>query len=166
MESQLQLGKQWLEELLSLMSLPATVTTEGFEKIAADSNSVWLNIDTTNFTSEQIATAIGNKGENIDAIQYLANTILNLNLDSESQRSFIIEIDGYRVRRHQELKLLISETVDKVRQTGREAEISGLSSAERKQIHTLLQDSEDLATESRGQEPNRRLIVRLRGSEL
>ncbi len=164
MESQLKLGKQWLEELLILMNLPATVTTEGFEKVATDSNSLWLNIDTTNFTPEQIEKAIGNKGENIDAIQYLANTILNLNLDSESQCSFTIEIDGYRVRRYQELKSLVSETLDKVRQTGREVEVPGLSSAERKQIHSLLQDSEDLATESRGQEPNRRLVVKLRGS--
>ncbi len=164
MESQLKLGKQWLEELLTLMELPATVTTEGFEKIITDSNSLWLNIDTTNFTPKQIAAAIGNKGENIDSIQYLANTLLNINLDSESQCSFTIEIDGYRVRRYQELKLLISETVDKVRQTGQKVEVPGLSSAERKQIHTLLQDSEDLTTESRGQEPNRKLVVRLRNS--
>ncbi len=164
MDSQLKLGKQWLEELLTLMNLPATVTTEGFEKVAADSNSLWLNIDTTNFTPEQIEKAIGNKGENIDAIQYLANTILNLNLAPESQCSFTIEIDGYRVRRYQELESLVSEILDKVRQTGREVEVPGLSSAERKQIHSLLQDSEDLATESRGQEPNRRLVVKLRGS--
>lgn len=164
MESQLQLGKQWLEELLKLMNLPATVTTEGFEKVATDSNSLWLNINTNNFTPEQIASTIGEKGENIDAIQYLANTILNLNLDSESQRSFTIEIDGYRVKRYQELKSLVSETVNKVRQTGKEIEVSGLSSAERKQIHTLLQDSADLASESRGQEPNRVLVVKLRDS--
>ena len=164
MESQLKLGKQWLEELLILMNLPATVTTEGFEKVATNSNSLWLSIDTTNFTPEQISAAIGNQGENIDAIQYLANTILNLNLDPESQCSFTIEIDGYRVKRYQELESLVSETVDKVRKSGREVELPGLSSAERKQIHTLLQDSEDLITESRGQEPNRKLVVRLRGS--
>ena len=164
MESQLKLGKQWLEELLVLMNLPATVTTEGFEKVESDSNSLWLNIDTTNFTPEQIEKAIGDKGENIDAMQYLANTILNFNKDSESQSSFTIEIDGYRVRRYQELRLLISDTLDKVRQTGQEVEVPGLSSAERKQIHSLLQDSDDLATESRGQEPNRRLVVKLRDS--
>ena len=164
MESQLQLGKQWLEELLKLMNLPATVTTEGFEKVATDSNSLWLNINTSNFTPEQIASTIGEGGETIDAIQYLANTILNLNLEPESQRSFTIEIDGYRVKRYYELESLVSETVSKVRQTGEEIEVQGLSSAERKQIHTLLQNSEDLASESRGQEPNRVLVVKLRGS--
>jgi spoIIIJ-associated protein len=160
-ESQLKLAKQWLEELLKLMNLPATVTTEGFTKIAT-SNSLWLNIDTNDLTSEQIASTIGEGGENIDAIQYLANTILNLNLEDEAQRSFTIEIDGYRVQRYHELESLVSETVNKVRQTGTEIEVPGLSSAERKQIHTLLQDSADLASESRGQEPNRVLVVKLR----
>jgi spoIIIJ-associated protein len=161
-ESQLKLAKQWLEDLLKLMNLPATVSTEEFTKIATDSNSLWLNINTTDLTSEQIASTIGENGENIDAIQYLANTILNLNLDAEAQRSFTIEIDGYRVQRYHELESLVSETVNQVRQTGGEIEVPGLSSAERKQIHTLLQDSADLASESRGQEPNRVLVVKLR----
>jgi spoIIIJ-associated protein len=160
-ESQLQLGKQWLEQLLGLMSLDTTVSTEGFEKVSTDSNSVWLNIDTSSLTVEQKAELIGNKGEGIDSIQYLANTILNLSTDSELQNSFVVELDGYRVKRHQELAALTQQAVDKVRQTGEEAEISGLSSAERKQIHSLLENVEGLTTESRGQEPDRRLIVRL-----
>lgn len=164
MESQLESGKRWLEELLRLMSLSSTISTEGFEKVATDSNSTWLNIDSTNLTPEQQKLLIGNKGENIDAMQYLANTLLNLNLDPESQGSLIIELDGYRVKRYQELADLVQEAVNRVRETGAEVEIPGLSSAERKQIHTLLQDSEDLATESRGQEPERKLIVRLNHS--
>lgn len=161
MESQLQLGKQWLEQLLGLMSLDATVSTEGFEKVATDSSSVWLNIDTSSLTGEQKAELIGDKGEGIDSIQYLANTILNLNTDSESQSSFVVELDGYRVKRHQELADLTEQAVDTVKRTGEEAEIPGLSSAERKQIHSLLELVEGMTTESRGQEPDRRLIVRL-----
>jgi spoIIIJ-associated protein len=159
-ESQLQLGKQWLEQLLGLMSLNTTVNTEGFEKVATDSSSVWLNIDTSSLTLEQKAELIGNKGEGIDSIQYLANTILNLGKDSELQNSFVVELDGYRVKRHQELADLTEQAVDTVRRTGEDAEISGLSSAERKQIHSLLENAEGLTTESRGQEPDRRLIVR------
>ena len=41
-------------------------------------------------------------------------------------------------------------------------EITALSSAERRQIHTLLKEATDLETESQGEEPHRRLVVRLR----
>lgn len=160
MDSQVEKGKQWLETLLSLMGLTAAVSTEGFVKIES-SDSDWLNIEAENLTPEQQERLIGDKGENLDAIQYLANTLINLNLDSELQKSLTIELDGYRTKRYNELSSLTESTVEQVRQTGQEVEIPNLSSAERKQIHTMLQDSEDLATESRGQEPNRRLVVRL-----
>ncbi|MBE9045287.1 RNA-binding protein [Pleurocapsales cyanobacterium LEGE 10410] len=143
------------------MDLAAEVSTEGFETVAADLNSNWLNIDGSDFTPEQKQQLIGVKGESIDAIQYLANTILNLSADPEEQSSFIVELDGYRVKRNQELATLTQEAIAKVKETGQEVELAGLSSAERKQVHSLLQDVEGLATESRGQEPNRKLIVRL-----
>ena len=159
MESQIILGKEWLQQLLDLMGIAAEVETEGFETVSSDSGSSWLNIDGSSLSLEQKQRLIGNKGESIDAVQYLANTILNLDLDPEAQSSFVIELDGYRVKRHRELTELTQQAIDKARTTGREVEIPGLSSAERKEIHSLLQDVEDLATESRGQEPNRRLVV-------
>lgn len=160
-ESQLNLGKQWLEQLLDSMGLAAKVTTEGFETVTTDSNSNWLNIDGSNLTSEQKEQLIGNKGQSIDAIQYLVNTILNLEADPEAQSFFTVEFDGYRVERYQELAVLTKEAIAKVRETGEDVEIPGLSSAERKQIHSSLEEIEDLSSESRGQEPDRRLILRL-----
>ncbi len=165
MESQLSSGKEWLEQLLELMNLAAAVTTEGFETVETDANSSWLNIKGDNFSPEQKQQLIGNKGVGIDAIQYLANTILNLNAEPQAQNSFTIELDGYRVQRNQELAVLTQEAIDRARETGSEVEIPGLSSAERKQIHSLLQNSEDLQSESRGQEPDRRLVIQLRSRQ-
>lgn len=162
MESQLSSGKEWLEQLLNLMDLAANVSTEGFETVNSDLNSSWLSIDGSSFTPEQKQQLIGNKGAGIDAIQYLANTILNLDDDPQAQNSFVIELDGYRVKRNQELAVLTNEAIEQVRTTEQEVEIPGLSSAERKQVHSLLQDTEDLESESRGQEPDRRLVIRLR----
>ena len=56
----------------------------------------------------------------------------------------------------------MEQVAQQVRQTGEEVEMKSLSSAERRQIHTFLKDAEDLETESRGQEPDRRLVVRRR----
>ena len=165
MDSQLSSGKEWLDRLLALMNLTAQVNTEGFETVNSDSGSSWLNIDGSQLSPEQKQKFIGKKGEGIDAIQYLANTILNLNAEPESQNSFVIELDGYRVKRNSELATLTKEAVERVKSTGEEAEIAGLSSAERKQIHSLLQKIEGLESESRGQEPDRRLIVQLQSSE-
>ncbi|ELS01979.1 putative RNA-binding protein [Xenococcus sp. PCC 7305] len=162
MENQVERGKSWLEKVLALMGMPATAISEGFETIPEDLDSCWLNIEAANLSPEQSQLLIGEKGHNIDALQYLANTLLNINREQNAQGSYTIELDGYRVKRYQELTALLDQATTQVRETGQEVEISDLSSAERRQIHSFLQNSEDLATESRGQEPHRKLIVKLR----
>jgi spoIIIJ-associated protein len=158
-KSQLSLGKEWLEQLLTLMGVAAVVKTEGFETVSADSDFNWLSISADDLTETQKQQLIGNKGESIDAIEYLTNTILNLDTDPEVQSSFVVELDGYRVQRNQELATLTQDAIAQVQSTGEEVAIPGLSSAERKQIHSLLEGSQGLSSESRGQEPNRQLVI-------
>ncbi|MBD0363233.1 MAG: RNA-binding protein, partial [Coleofasciculus sp. C3-bin4] len=124
--------------------------------------SYWLTIDQTKLTPEQIQTLIGPEGAALDAIQYLANSILNLGQDEGQQAAYTIELDGYRTRRQEELWAMASHAAQQVRETGEEFEMKSLSSAERRQVHTFLKECDDLETQSQGQEPDRRLVVRRR----
>ena len=164
----MQRGQQWLERLLHITGFSASVQTEppaeAQESQSSQEEAVtyWLTIDPTNLTPSQIDTLIGPEGATIDAIQYLANSILNLNQNRDEQSAYTIELNGYRLRRQAELRSLAEYAANIVRETGKEFEIKSLSSAERRQVHTFLQDCDDLETFSRGQEPDRRLVVRLR----
>jgi spoIIIJ-associated protein len=161
MDQNIRSGKAWLENLLSLMGLSTRVTVE--EKDAKEmSAGVWLIIDESPLSEEQIQAFLGDKGRGIDAIQYLANTLMNLGTESEDQQTFIIELAGYRLQRQAELLGLTKDVSQKVKTSGFPVELSSLSAAERRQIHTFLQNDPDLETESQGQEPDRRLVVRLR----
>jgi spoIIIJ-associated protein len=119
-----------------------------------------LTIDQTNLTSEQIRILIGTGASVLDGIQYLANSVLNLNQPEENQQAYTVELNGYRVRREAEIRTLAETAAAEVRFSGREVELQSLSSSERRQIHTLLQEFSDLETFSRGKEPNRHLVVR------
>ena len=164
MKNQVQRGQEWLSQLLELMAMPTAVVTEEADKMPVESDACWLIIESTNLSSSQIEVVIGDQGKSIDAIQYLGNTILNLSAEEELQGSYTVEIDGYRLKRYRELQSLAQQAAQQVRETGQEMKMPALSSAERRQIHTFLKDEEDLATESRGQEPDRRLVVRLKES--
>lgn len=166
-----QRGKQWLEELLRLAKFTAQVHPEARATVAAqkleedeeqEPANYWLNIDGANLTPTQIQILIGSNGGTLDAIQYLANASLNLEQETENQAFYTIELDGYRQRRQAELQALAESAAQQVRETGQEFEMKSLSAAERRQIHNFLQDCEDLETYSRGQEPDRRLIVKRR----
>lgn len=162
MEREVHPGKLWLETLLKLMGLTAPVKVEEKSSDSQESPECWLTIDATQLTPEQSLMLIGEQGEGIDAIQYLANTLINLSVEPEEQKGYTVELNGYRLKRQEELETWAQKVVQQVRQTGLEVEMAPLSSAERRQIHTLLKDVEDLETESRGQEPDRRLVVKLR----
>ncbi len=152
-----QLGQQWLEEFLKLANLPAPITTEMKETFSEA--SCWLTIDDSALKPDQIEALIGTQGVALDSIQYLANSTLNLGKADDQQGAYTIELAGYRQRRQQELLEIAEQAAEEARKTGKEVEIKSLSSAERRQIHTILKESADLTTYSRGQEPDRRLVV-------
>ncbi len=154
-DSQLERGKQWLQELLRLARIPASV-------IAQESpDCYWLTIDGTKLTPQQIQILIGPDGSVLDSIQYLANAILNIGQESDEQAAYMIELNGYRIQRQEQLRLMAEYAAGQVRMTGQEFELKSLSSTERRQVHTFLKECEDLETYSRGQEPDRRLVIRL-----
>ncbi len=161
-DQKLERGKQWLEQLLNLSGIATTVDTQQPE--ANDALSYWLTIDRSQLTPEQITNLIGTEGATIDAIQYLANASLNIHQEQDLQAGYIIELDGYRQRRAIELKSIADTAAISVRETRQEVVLQPMSSAERRQLHTFFDSDpsyQDLSTYSRGQEPDRRLVVKL-----
>lgn len=156
-------GQQWLEQLLQLAGIPAKVDVD-LSRLDAE-GSCWLIINRETLSDEQVEQLLSNQGHALDAIQYLANTTLNMGTTPQTQCAYTIELDGYRARRQVELEAIAAAAATQVRDTSAEYEIRGLSSAERRQVHNMIKAYEDLATESRGREPDRRLVVTLRGSE-
>ncbi|MFM7423658.1 MAG: protein jag [Elainella sp.] len=159
-----QQGKQWLEEMLKRAGLPTAVQVEQTHSITE--GSCWLTIDHSGFTPEQTQILTGTEGTVLDAIQYLANTILNIGRAEGEQTAYTIELAGYRVQRQAELQELADAAAHHVHETGEAYEMGALSSAERRQVHTYLKSTySDLATFSRGKEPDRRLVVQLAEAE-
>ncbi len=155
-------GKQWLEQLLSLSGIATTVDIQ--QPAEASEPNYWLTIDPNPLTPAQKELLIGSEGATIDAIQYLANASLNIHAEADLQAGYTIELEGYRQRRAIALKTIADEAAEHVRNTGTEVILQPMSSAERRQMHTFF-DSDpgysDLTTHSRGQEPDRRLVVQL-----
>ncbi|MFO0147591.1 MAG: protein jag, partial [Microcystis sp.] len=146
-------AKQWLEKLLKLMAMPADVQI-GVQELGTGPSSCWLIIDSSQLSPQQVELLLANKGEGLDAIQSLANTILNIGVESAEHQFYIVEINGYRQQRQSELFDWVNQAATQVRQTGQEIELKALSSAERRQIHAFFQEENDLTTESRGVEPD------------
>lgn len=156
-ESHLDRGKTWLESLLEVSGIPSTVELN--DRRSGGEGSCWLTINSDTLTTEQVSHLIGERGAVLDAIQYLANTTLNLNQAEDEQCAYTVELNGYREQRSIELEALANDAIQHVRDTGEEYEISSLSAAERRQVHTFLKDFDEFETYSKGREPDRKLVV-------
>jgi spoIIIJ-associated protein len=155
----------WLETLLSHMGFSVTVlVTHNPESVPGAYMLLEINPDTLRPT--QIQQLLGSDGQNLDALQCLTNATMNSHLPNGAEhRQYVVDLNGYRAKREQELKQLAVEAAEYVRLHRRDYVIQHLSSSDRRQVHAYLEAVADVETFSQGREPHRHLIVRLVGSE-
>lgn len=103
-------------------------------------------------------TLIGSQGTHLSALQHLVRCILRSQLTERVH--VIVDVNNYRVRREQSLLSLAQEVARKAARTGRTIALRPMSAADRRAIHTALAKQPDIHTESLGEEPNRRVVVR------
>jgi spoIIIJ-associated protein len=166
-DPQAKTAEDWLKSVLSHCGLPISVSTDPPDAALSRLNHFgghWLTLNEGEFSAEQRDIILGEQGKILDAMQYLVNATLNLGQDSTSQAAYTVELAGYREQRYLALAQMAEDVAVQVRQTGEEVEMSPLPPAERRLIHTLL-ESPDLVTFSRGQEPQRRLVVGPKSSD-
>lgn len=101
--------------------------------------------------------AIGRHGETLESISYLTNLIANKH--SEDRVHVHLDVGGYKRHREQVIKNLADRAASKVRRTGRKVAMEAMNPAERRIVHSYLQDVNGVTTHSEGEEPSRRVIV-------
>ena len=154
-------GRSWLTEFLRLAAMPATLEAE--IRTEHQQSSCWLTIDDSTLSDAQRSALLGENGAVLDALQYLATVTLNLNQPDYDRSSYTLDMSGHRSDKEAELSSQVTEAVAQVRETGEPIEMHGLSSADRRAVHGLLSEYPDLENFSQGQEPDRFLVVRLKG---
>ena len=108
-------------------------------------------------TGSDCGAAIGRHGETLEAISYMTNLIANKH--SEQRVHVYLDVGGYRKHREQVIKSLADKAVTKVRRSGRKVTMEAMSPAERRIVHSYLQDVNGVTTHSEGVEPNRCVVV-------
>jgi spoIIIJ-associated protein len=106
---------------------------------------------------DDLGLLIGRHGLTIDAVQVLASAIVGGSGDD--RREVVVDAAGYRDRRRRTLESLALRSAEEAVRTGDRIELEPMSAAERKIVHTALQDRSDVTTGSEGDEPNRRVVV-------
>ncbi len=110
--------------------------------------------------SGESAHLIGYKGRTIEAFQSTINSILQK--DTEENAKVFIEVNDYKKNKEEKLKNLANKMADNVVKFKKIIKLEPMSAYERMIVHTALSDRKDVETESIGEEPRRRIMIKLK----
>jgi len=110
--------------------------------------------------SEEPQILIGEGGQTLIEIQRLLKMILKKKIQEEFRID--LDINNYKKKKADYLKEVAVSTADDVSLTKKEKELAPMPSYERRIIHLALVERTDVVTESIGEEPERRIIIKPR----
>ncbi|MEF2969203.1 RNA-binding cell elongation regulator Jag/EloR [Paenibacillus sp. M1] len=113
-----------------------------------------------NISGSDLGVLIGRRGQTLDSLQYLTNIIANRYSDSFIR--IVLDAENFRERRRKTLEDLAVRLAGRVVRTRKDVALEPMSPQERKVIHSKLQDHPEVKTYSKGEEPNRRVIITLK----
>lgn len=116
-----------------------------------------------NISGNDLGVLIGRRGQTLDSLQYLTNIIANRYSDTFIR--IVLDAENFRERRKKTLEDLAVRLAGRVVRTRKEVALEPMSPQERKVIHSKLQDHPEVKTFSKGDEPNRRVIITLKQSK-
>ena len=145
-------GKEILETLIKHLDFEAEI------RLSGEGSETVLNVAGTSPEAvEELGNLIGRRGERLQAIQHLVNLMLSRKLGEWARVT--VDIEEYRGRREAQLRALARKAGERVRETGRAVQLEPMTALERRWVHMELQGASGLATESAGEEPERRVVV-------
>jgi len=130
-------AKELLGGILERMGIQAEVAGERRQ------DCVFLELK-----SEAAGLLIGRKGKTLDALQYLLNRILNR--DGIKRGRVLLDTEGYRDRKREEIVSFALKSAEKAKSSGKEIVLVPLGPYERRIIHLSLQKDAEIKTFSEG----------------
>ena len=110
--------------------------------------------------SENNAILIGKNGKNIAALQLLIRQMVNTKLNKPL--SIILDVGNYKEKRARNIAYLAKKLAREAYKTKTEVTMDSMNSYERRLVHEALADDKYVYTESIGEEPNRKVVIKLK----
>lgn len=142
--------KETVEELLAKVGVEGTVEVTRGEEESAE-----VVLET-----EESGMIIGYHGEVLESLQLILSLMVSKKVGHFVRIS--LEVGDYKKNRSEYLERLAFQTKERVLEEGRPHTLSSLKSWERRIVHLLLQNDEEVVSESMGEGRDRVLVVKPR----
>jgi spoIIIJ-associated protein len=148
-EEQADAVADFVEELLGKMEIDAIAEP------TEENGRVYVDI--LDGDPDDMSLLIGRHGQTLDAIQELARQVVGRRLDERIR--VLVDVEDYRKRRANRVIEQARDAAEQVLETGSERSLDPMDALERKIVHDALAEIEGVRTESRGEDPNRFVVI-------
>ena len=135
------------EELLKLLEI------QGDFEVKETEEAIEINLNT-----EDSGIVIGYHGDTLESLQLVLSLCIARKLGEFKRVS--VEVGEYKKKREEWLRNLAAETKDRVLSENKEIYLSDLKSWERRVVHMILQNDQEVISESIGEGKDRVLVVK------
>jgi spoIIIJ-associated protein len=150
LEEQADAAADFVEELLGYMGVDAIA--EPTERHGR------MYVDILDATPDVLASLIGHHGQTLDAIQELTRSVVGRRLGERVL--VVVDVNDYRKRRESQVERQAEQACERALESGDEIELDPMNPLERKIAHYTVARVPGVESFSRGDEPERRVVVR------
>lgn len=152
LEEQGDVAADFLEGLLTRMGLSAEVEP------AFEDGTMYVDVLGEGPDDEDMGLLIGRHGQTLEALQELTRAVVGQRTGMRAR--IVVDIEDYRRRQRSRLEARAREVAQRVARSGREEELEPMNSFDRKVVHDAVSAIAGVQSSSRGEDPDRRVVVR------
>jgi spoIIIJ-associated protein len=152
-EEALQITHDTVSELLQRMGVEARIEAHWGEADAPGKiRPLFLDIH-----GDDLSILIGRRGETLTALQYITRLIVGKEL--KRPVAVLIDVEGYRARREQQIRRLAQQMAIQAIETSQTMSLEPMPAYERRIVHIELRDNPDVDTVSVGERDQRKVTI-------
>ena len=148
------IAAELLQGMLDRMDMRAQVQVVDYRGVldAGQDPPLVLNIE-----GEDLGILIGRRAETLAALQYL--TRLMVNHRAHRWVNLVVDVEGYKARREEQLVRLAERMAERVVSTGRAVALEAMPPRERRIVHITLREHPQVTTQSVGEGEQRKVTI-------
>jgi spoIIIJ-associated protein len=152
LEEQGEVAAEFLEGLLSRMGLDADVEP------VFEGGTMYVDVLGQGPDGEEdMGLLIGRHGQTLEALQELTRVVVGQRTGMRAR--IVVDIEDYKRRQRSRLEARVREVAARVARSHQEEELEPMNPFERKLVHDAATAVPGVQTASRGEEPERRVVI-------
>lgn len=147
MEEKRNKAIKYLEIILEALGLSAEINAETVD------GGLLLDVK-----GEGVGLLIGKEGATLSAVEFILNIITNK--ESEDRLRVSVDAEGYKEKKKLRIEEVAVEAAARVEEDKEPVDLGIMTPYERRIIHLTLRENTSVRTESEGEDPERRIIIK------